>query len=194
MPSERQIAANRQNALSSSGPRSRAGKRRSSANAFRHGLNRMISLRAGEDIEALADLLVGPNAGEDTLDLSRSFVRAQLDLIRIREIKCDLLERVYRLGIVDAPPLFRSRWAEIRYVMRQPFDLPLRWPKRFDHAGAMPSNRDERAVEAMRRLLPHLANVNRYEMRAFKAKQQVSAKLANIVWPEPPFASEALSL
>jgi hypothetical protein len=42
MASERQIAANRQNARRSSGPRSNAGKRRSSANALRHGLSRII--------------------------------------------------------------------------------------------------------------------------------------------------------
>ena len=181
MPSERQIAANRQNALSSSGPRSSAGKRRSSANALRHGLNRIINVRAGEDIEALAHLLVGPNADEETLDPARSFVRARLDLIRIREIKCDLMERVYRLGMVDAPPLFRSRWAEIRYVMRQPFDFPVRWPVRFDRGDPMPSDKDERAAEAMRRLRTHLAKVNCYERRAFKAKQQALAKLANLV-------------
>jgi hypothetical protein len=146
MSSERQIAANRQNALRSIGPRSSAGKRRSSANALRHGLSRIINVRAGEDTEALAHLLVGPNADEETLDCARSVVRAQLDLIRIREIKSDLMERVYRLGIADAPPLFRSRSAQIRYVMRQPLDRPLRWPERFDRSGPMPSDKDEQAA------------------------------------------------
>lgn len=181
MPSERQIAANRQNALKSSGPRSSAGKRRSSANALRHGLSQISSVRAGEDIEALARLLVGPNADQETLDHARSVVRAQLDLIRIREIKRDLMERVYRLGMADAPPLSRSRSAQIRYGIRQPFDRPVRWPERFDRSGPMPSDKDERAAETMRRLLPHVGNLNRYERRAFKAKQQALGKLANLV-------------
>jgi hypothetical protein len=181
MPSERQIAANRENALRSSGPRSSAGKRRSSANALRHGLSRIANMRAGEDIEALAHLVVGPNADEETLEQARSVVRAQLDLIRIREIKRDLLERVYRVGMADAPPLFRSCAAQIRYVMHQPFDRPLRWPERFDRSGPMPSDKDERVAETMRRLLPELENLNRYERRAFKAKQRASSKLANLV-------------
>ena len=56
MASERQIAANRENARRSSGPRSSAGKRRSSGNALRHGLSRIINDRGGADIEALARL------------------------------------------------------------------------------------------------------------------------------------------
>lgn len=181
MASERQVTANRQNALRSSGPRSSAGKRRSSANALRHGLSRIVGVGEGEDIQGLAHLLVGPDADDEALAHARSVVRAQLDLNRIREIKGDLMERVYRLGMVDPqPPLFRSRSAEIRYVMRQPFDRPLCWPERVDPSGSMPSDKDERAAETMRRLLPHLVNLNRYERRAFKAKQQALGKLANL--------------
>jgi hypothetical protein len=43
MASERQIEANRRNARNSTGPRSRSGKKRASANAFRHGLTKPIS-------------------------------------------------------------------------------------------------------------------------------------------------------
>ena len=39
MSSERQIAANRQNALKSTGPRTQAGKLRSARNAYKHGLS-----------------------------------------------------------------------------------------------------------------------------------------------------------
>ena len=38
MASDKQIAANRANALSSTGPRSLAGKERSSQNTIKHGL------------------------------------------------------------------------------------------------------------------------------------------------------------
>jgi hypothetical protein len=38
MPSERQVLANRRNALLSTGPRTPAGKRRSKRNAYKHGL------------------------------------------------------------------------------------------------------------------------------------------------------------
>jgi hypothetical protein len=42
MASERQIAANRQNARKSTGPRSASGKKRASWNAYRHGLSKPI--------------------------------------------------------------------------------------------------------------------------------------------------------
>jgi hypothetical protein len=52
MASERQIAANRRNARKSTGPRSGAGKKRASRNAYRHGLTLSIT-----STEALAKQL-----------------------------------------------------------------------------------------------------------------------------------------
>ena len=181
MASDRQIAANRQNARRSSGPRSNAGKRRSSGNALRHGLSRVINDRGGADIEALARLLVGANADEATLEHARSVVRAQLDLHRIREVKRDLMERVYRLNKVDPPPRFGFRFAEIRYLISQLLDRPMRWPQRVNPSGPMPSGRDEQAAGAMRRALPDLRKLDRYERRAFKAKQDALRNLAELV-------------
>ena len=181
MASERQIAANRRNARRNSGPRSSAGKRRSSGNALRHGLSRIINDRGGADIEALARLLVGANEDEETLELARGAVLAHLDLLRIREVKRDLMERVYQLGMVDPPPRIRFRSADIRYLMSQPLDRPLRWPRRVNPSGAMPSGRDERAAEAMRRALPDLRKLDRYERRAFNAKRQALGRLAELV-------------
>ena len=188
MASERQIAANRRNAGRNSGPRSSAGKRRSSGNALRHGLSRVTNGRGGADIEALARLLVGANEDEEILEHARSAVRAHLDLLRIREVKRDLMERVNRLGTVDPPPRFRSRSAEIRYLMTQPRDRPLRWPPRVNPLGPMPPGRDERSAESMRRALPDLNKLDRYERRAFKAKQQALGRLAALVkfWPDSP--------
>jgi len=148
MASERQIAANRNNALRSRGPRSSAGKRRSSGNALRHGLSRIVNDGEGGDIEGLAHVLVGKNADEETLEHARSVVRAQFHLLRIREVKRDLMERVYRLGMLAPPPRFRSRSAEVKYVMRQPLLGPLCWPEPVDPSGLMPA-KEARAAETM---------------------------------------------
>jgi hypothetical protein len=99
-------------------------------------LSRVINESGGADIEALARLLVGTaNADEATFEHARSAVRAHLDLQRIREVKRDLMERVHRLGTVDPPPRFRSRANEIRYLMSQPRDRPLRWPPQVNPQG-----------------------------------------------------------
>jgi hypothetical protein len=176
MASERQILANRQNGRRSRGPKSSAGKRHSSANAVRHGLSRKIGARGDPETEALADLLAGENADEESLEHARNVVRAHRDLLRIREVKRDLIERLYWFGA----PLrrFRSRSAEIRYLTTLPVDRPLQWPQRLDPAATLPLDRDERAAETVRRLLPDLRNLNRYERRAFKAKQDALRKLA----------------
>ena len=155
--------------------------RRSSGNALRHGLRRVTNTSGGADIEALARLLVGANEDEETLELARGAVLAHLDLLRIREVKRDLMERVYQLGMVDPPPRIRFRSADIRYLLSQPLDRPLRWPRRVNPSGAMPSGRDERAAEAMRRALPDLRKLDRYERRAFNAKRQALGRLAELV-------------
>jgi len=49
MATEKQVAANRQNAKSSTGPRTEAGKRRSRRNAIRHGLTAQTIIDAHED-------------------------------------------------------------------------------------------------------------------------------------------------
>ena len=179
MASERQIAANRQNACRSTGPKSNAGRRRTSSNALRHGLSRSIDSSGGTETEALARRIVGDNVDEEILELARTAARAHLDLLRIREVRRDIIERVYLFGALGPLPRFRSISAEIKYVMSQPLDRPLRWPQPVDSLGPMPSDRDERAAEATRRLLPELRKLDRYERRAFNAKQGALRKLAD---------------
>ncbi len=50
--SDGKVAANRANAQSSTGPKTEAGKRRSSLNAFRHGLTGQIHIATPEGMDA----------------------------------------------------------------------------------------------------------------------------------------------
>lgn len=56
MATEKQIMANRRNALMSTGARSLSGKNRSSQNALRHGLTARQTMISGEDPEEFAGL------------------------------------------------------------------------------------------------------------------------------------------
>lgn len=56
MASDRQIAANRENAKRSTGPRSEAGKARSARNALKHGLSAEQVVMLGEDPAAFEAL------------------------------------------------------------------------------------------------------------------------------------------
>jgi hypothetical protein len=62
MATEKQVAANRQNAKNSTGPRTEAGKRRSRRNALRHGLTAETVIGVHEDAAAYRALQRALNA------------------------------------------------------------------------------------------------------------------------------------
>jgi hypothetical protein len=93
---ERQIAANRANAKRSTGPKTAAGKRRSSGNAFRHGLSGPLPddvlTMAGMDAIARAIIGVVGAASADEQPEAMAFARSQMELRRIRAVRTDLLQ------------------------------------------------------------------------------------------------------
>jgi hypothetical protein len=89
MATEKQVTANRANAKRSTGPKTAVGKRRSSGNAFRHGLSGPVpddgfTLAA---IDAIARVVAVP--GDEGLDAT-AFARSQIELRRIRAVRTDL--------------------------------------------------------------------------------------------------------
>lgn len=110
MATEQQIAANRRNAKWSSGPKTRAGRARSSRNALRHGL----SISATRDpalvgeIELLAHSLKNVS---DATRFSQAVVAAQgeVDLRRVRQQRAKLLTT--KIGV-------SPNWAEIEKLER----------------------------------------------------------------------------
>jgi hypothetical protein len=91
--SARRLWSNRRNALRSTGPRTGAGKARAARNARRHGLN--LSAACGsawaDEIVALARIIAGPDAGAERLELASRIAAAQIDVVRARRARCDLL-------------------------------------------------------------------------------------------------------
>jgi hypothetical protein len=87
MSTSRQIKANRQNAASSTGPRSPRGKARASRNARRHGLSVPVlsDPRLSNEVEDLARLIVGETSRPELLEMARAFAESQIDLDRIRK-------------------------------------------------------------------------------------------------------------
>ena len=96
MATEKQIRANRANAARSTGPRTAAGKRKSSGNAFRHGLSGATPLDPpnAATIELIARQLAGEHATEGRLASASEYAGAQLELLRIRAIRTDLFSKV----------------------------------------------------------------------------------------------------
>ena len=152
MASERQIAANRRNARKSTGPRSGAGKQRVRQNAFRHGLSLPVTTMIGsQKIELLARKIAGPAVDQITLSFARAAAEAEIDLVRIRQTKVALIKDPVEFGIIEET---------LSENTPKPF-LP-----RADSLAAISSQGRERIGEALRRSLPALLKLARYEQRA----------------------------
>jgi len=100
MPSDRQIAANRNNAKKSTGPRSDAGRAASRRNARRHGLAIAIGTDPAfqDEIEKLAKTLSLSQGVQHVDERTREAAEAELDLLRIRKVRAWVLETLYFAG------------------------------------------------------------------------------------------------
>jgi len=151
MASERQIAANRCNARNSTGPRSTSGRKRASQNAFRHGLTKRISsAEFDREVETLARQIAGDTEDKLKIELARDAAEAELELVRVRRVKVALIERVTAFGGFDA----------------------------VDPLPAMPSQEPQRTAEAVRRALPDLLKLYRYESRAITRRDRAIRAIA----------------
>src|SRR5262245_24794702 len=165
MASERQIAANRRNARKSTGPRSGAGRKRASRNAYRHGLTLSITSTAAyaKHLDKLVREIVGDSKDAIVLERARAIAQAELDLARVRRAKVALIERASAFGELDPPRLTLTQM--IRIVNASDRDTLIA-PKLIDASATMPPHEPERSAEAVRRVLPELRKLNRYERRA----------------------------
>ena len=168
MATERQIAANRLNAGRSTGPRSKAAKKRASRNAYRHGLSLSLASSAAiaKRLDVLARKIAGNSKNEIILEHARAAAQAELDLARVRQVKVALIERVSAFGSLDPPQVFGSAAQVIRYLKSIRSGREPALPKRIDPLATMPTEEPERTAEAIRRAFPELAKLDRYESRA----------------------------
>src|SRR5262245_66570534 len=106
MASERQIAANRRNARKSTGPRSGAGRKRASRNAYRHGLSLSITSTAAyaKHLDKLVREIAGGTEDTIVLERARAIAQAELDLARGRRAEAGLGEPFPRGAGRDPPP------------------------------------------------------------------------------------------
>ena len=158
MTSERQITANRHNARKSTGPKSHNGKRRSAGNARKHGLAESIT--AQTEYARLIDALAYKIAGETPSAIKRAYARViagcEVELHRVRCVRVGLIER--------------ARVAEWVHTGQEEGALGKRSHRKGSAAPATGEEEPLRDIdhnaEAIRRVLPDLAKISRYERRA----------------------------
>jgi hypothetical protein len=93
MISARKLEANRANARLSTGARTAVGKARSAQNALRHCLSLPVLTNPilSAEVEALAQEIAGPGASAGLLELARRIAEAEIDLIRVRRARHELI-------------------------------------------------------------------------------------------------------
>ena len=102
MPSPKQLEANRNNALKSTGPKTEAGKKRSSINALRHGLTGHVVALPGEDQEARENFIAKIAAtlnteGDHELALAATYGAAMWNIQRAMAIQ----DNLFTLGLME---------------------------------------------------------------------------------------------
>jgi len=179
MASDRQIAANRRNARKSAGPRSGAGKKRASRNAYRHGLTSRIPSTAAvaKQLDKLVRKIAGNTEDAIVLERARAIAQAELELARVRRAKVALIERASTFGELDPPRSFTSVTRVIRFLNAfYPGRVAL--PKPLDSSATMPRQEPDRSAEAVRRVLPELRKLDRYERRAAAQRERAVLNLS----------------
>jgi hypothetical protein len=114
MATERQIKANRENAKRSTGPKTAAGRLRSSRNSLRHGLSLPLTSdpAASAKADQIAQMLVPEKFDDAHVMAATEFAQEQAELMRIRAVRKELtpldlasgatnIEQLRRLAALD---------------------------------------------------------------------------------------------
>jgi hypothetical protein len=179
MASERQIAANRRNARKSTGPRSGAGRKRVGRNAYRHGLSSSITSNAAvaKQLEKLARRIAGNTEDANIIERARTIAQAELDLARVRRAKVATIARVLAFGSLDPPQASSSTSQAIRLLNSIERTRGAIIPEPVDSATTLPTLDPDRTAEAVRRALPELIKLDRYERRFCVARDHAVLRL-----------------
>ena len=171
MTSARKIASNRHNARASTGPKTAAGKRRTSRNSFRHGLS--IPIRGNPmhsaEVEHLAATIAGPRADPTIREHARRIAEAQIDLLRVRRARHGLL--MHRLAEPGCGHFLRTIKGKkaVKLLIRMAYsDQGWRYLKAMIDIEPQAGQRVSAVLSEAAR---DVAAMDRYERRAFSRRK-----------------------
>src|SRR5262249_26266001 len=142
------------------------GKRRAAQNAWKHGLSaRFTSYDSDPLIDKLAGRVAGKTDHVGIRQCARDIAAAELELVRIRRVRIGLIKgaRVFGLDITG-----------------QEEGLPKQDPLAKDAAFVMMkrSSPEEEAADVLRRVLPDLTRILRYERHAAARRDRAVRRLS----------------
>jgi hypothetical protein len=133
------------------------------------------------EIKAMAHQIAGASNDKTVLAWARDAAEAELDVARVRCVKAALISRVIALGRLEPAKLFRSPKDEASWIMQHYYGATL-WKSRpkfaVDSLPEMPKKEPQRTAEAVRRALPSLLKLNRYESRAVARRDRAIAAIS----------------
>jgi hypothetical protein len=149
MTSARRIAANRENARKSTGPRTQRGKSRASRNAVRHGLAAVNIGDSGvsDQVQRLAKAICKDESDPFRYEQAVIIAETQILLGRVRAARIAAIEPA-RKGSAEASDAAKLEREELRGD-----------------------------VECLTRALPELLNLERYERRALSRRRRAIRRL-----------------
>jgi hypothetical protein len=120
----------------------------------------------GQKIQKLARAIGGDTTGELVLERASAVAQAKLELDRIHRAKIEMIKRVYAQGSVDMPPKIFSEIREVDGSIIATALPGIRIPDSLRLYPKLPKQEPDRTAEAIRRALPELMKLHRYERRA----------------------------
>ena len=170
MTSDRRREANIANATASTGPRSKAGKARSSKNALRHGLNVSIwdDAALASRAKDLALRIAGPKSDTERLARAWAIAEAQFTLDRVRARRMRLLQEPTRPSQSDIKRQLQPIDASERLEpVEAPFDIKIGE----NMLRRVPLDADQVLVRTMDEQKSEFARLEDYERRALSRRK-----------------------
>lgn len=180
MITSRRREANQKNAKKSTGPKTSAGRRRSSLNALKYGLSIPIASHPdySSEIEQLAGLISGEVMDQAMVEVARDIASAHIELRRISLCEKDILTNPrHHVKLLTEREIYRRERKQVK-IIKMITDL---WV-----AERGPENTDEIISylfqayheldkapeplpfeESLHIIVPKLASLDRYRLRAF---------------------------
>jgi hypothetical protein len=174
MTSPLKVAASRENAQQSTGPRSADGKRRSSGNSKTHGLCAASPHvdYTEEDVAQLVEEIAPSDANASVKSFARNVAHAQLRLETLSRYKVSLIERAGIFGTLDPLPELQLASAKETLANLRMWGWTGLFPRPPDPENTMPRNEPARTDEATRRALRRLIALERYERHELNARSR----------------------
>ena len=163
MASDKQIAANRRNAMRSTGPRTRSGKARSRANSLRHGLLSKVLVDPAlvAETDQMARRIAQEHGKPDDCFESRTIAEAELIILSARAVRVQLLDTTSSELALD------TKADDGRHS------------EEGSRRGEVASAEERDLALAYLRSLPTLSRIDKYERIAVLRRQRAVRKLCS---------------